>query len=71
VASMAETQTTFIDKSRTFFREAYAELKKVTWPQPKDIWGSSLVVILFVTFFTLITMLVDYLLGLGIARILK
>jgi preprotein translocase subunit SecE len=68
---MAETQTTFIEKSRTFFREAYAELKKVTWPTPKDVWGSSVVVIIFVTFFTLLTMLVDFLLGKGISLILK
>jgi preprotein translocase subunit SecE len=71
VASMAETQTTFIDKSRTFFREAYAELKKVSWPTPKDIWGSSVVVLIFVTIFTLLTMLIDFLLSKGISLILK
>ncbi len=68
---MAETQTTFIDKSRTFFREAYAELKKVSWPTPKDIWGSSVVVLIFVTIFTLLTMLIDFLLSKGISLILK
>ena len=68
---MAETQTSFIDKSRTFFREAYAELKKVTWPQRKDIWGSSLVVIGFVAIFTLLTMTIDLLLSKGVSLILK
>lgn len=31
----------------TFLREAKAELKKVTWPGKKQIWYSTLVVIVF------------------------
>jgi len=68
---MAENEASFKDKSFTFFREAYAELKKVTWPRPKDVWGSSLVVVAFVSIFTLIVMLVDILLSKGVSLILK
>jgi len=31
----------------TFLREAKAELKKVTWPEKKQIWNSTLIVIAF------------------------
>ena len=31
----------------TFFREAKAELKKVTWPGKVQIWSSTLIVIAF------------------------
>jgi preprotein translocase subunit SecE len=36
------------EKSQTFLREAYGELKRVTWPTRKEILGSTLVVLIVV-----------------------
>lgn len=69
---MAENnESGLVYKAKVFFRESWAELKKVTWPAPKDIWASSLVVVGFVTVFTLITMAVDLLLSKGVGLIIK
>lgn len=36
------------EKTTTFLRESYAELKRVTWPTRKEIFGSTLVVLIVV-----------------------
>jgi preprotein translocase subunit SecE len=71
--TMAENseQTGFIEKAKTFFREAIAELKKVTWPTFKDVRGSSLVVVGFVLIFTAIVTLVDMALRWGIHKLIQ
>jgi len=39
-----------MEKILSFVREARAELKKVTWPGKKEVWYSTLVVIVFTLF---------------------
>ncbi|WP_024823027.1 MULTISPECIES: preprotein translocase subunit SecE [Aminobacterium] len=39
-----------MEKILSFVREARAELKKVTWPGKKQVWYSTLVVIVFTLF---------------------
>ncbi|MDR1741495.1 MAG: preprotein translocase subunit SecE [Synergistaceae bacterium] len=46
----------------TFFREAKAELKKVTWPGKTQIWYSTLIVIAFTLCVSLYLGVVDFLL---------
>lgn len=37
-----------VEKIRTFFREAWQELKKVHWPSRQETTGSTLIVIVFI-----------------------
>ncbi len=50
-----------IQKIRTAFTEVVAELKKVTWPQPKEVKGTTVVVIVSVFFFGFYLYVVDVL----------
>jgi preprotein translocase subunit SecE len=35
-----------IKRFRTFLREVRAELKKVTWPKQKEVYGTTIVVVI-------------------------
>ncbi len=54
-----------MNKLLTFFKESYAELKKVVWPSRQDVISSTWVVIVSVTIFAVVLGLVDFLLILG------
>ena len=51
-------------KMSTFFRESYAELKRVTWPSRKEIMGSTLVVFIVVCILMIFIALFDFVLTL-------
>ncbi len=54
-----------MDKLMLFFKESYAELKKVVWPSRQEVISSTWVVIVSVTIFAVVLGLVDFLLILG------
>lgn len=49
-----------------FFKESYAELRKVTWPSREEVASSTKVVLVSVVLFALVLGLVDYILLVGI-----
>ena len=49
-----------------FFRESYAELKKVVWPSREEVSSSTKVVIISTLIFALVLGFVDFLLLAGI-----
>lgn len=42
-----------------FFKEIFSELKKVTWPTPKDLVTYTLAVIIFIVLMAAITGIID------------
>ena len=52
-----------IDKLKTFFREAKAEVKKVTWPDRKASTASTIVVLVVVVVIGVYLALVDVVLN--------
>lgn len=54
-----------MNKVLTFFKESYAELKKVVWPSRQEVISSTWVVIISITIFAIVLGLVDFLLILG------
>ena len=50
----------FIEKVRHFLMEVKAELKKVTWPTPKQTMASTLVVIVVVIIVSTLLGMVDF-----------
>ena len=44
---------------KQFFREALSELKKIHWPNRKQVTGETIVVLITVTFLTLLVMFFD------------
>ena len=49
-----------------FFKESYAELKKVTWPSKEDVIASTKVVLVSIFLISIALGLIDYLLFKGI-----
>jgi preprotein translocase subunit SecE len=56
-----------VQKVKAFLKEAQIELKKVTWPTPKQTAASTAVVIIVVVIISLFLALVDF----GLAKIIR
>ena len=54
-----------MDKVILFFKESYAELKKVVWPSRQEVVSSTWLVIISILIFAAVLGLVDFLLILG------
>ena len=61
----------YIDKMTTFLQEVHAETKKVTWPNRRDVLGSTLVVIVAVFVIAGFLGIVDFGLSLLIGTLIK
>ena len=69
---MAETTTTFdnvkeaaggrVERARLFLSEVRNELKRVTWPSQKEVYATTVVVILTSAFFGLYLFVLDQIL---------
>ena len=55
----------------TFYGDVKTELKKVTWPSKKEVYGTTLVVIVTVFFFGLYLWVVDIVLRSGVQQIFQ
>jgi preprotein translocase subunit SecE len=49
----------FIKKATQFFRDAYYELTKVTWLGKKEVAATTLVVVVFVIFMSIVISIID------------
>jgi preprotein translocase subunit SecE len=56
-----------VEKVNQFLKEAKAELKKVTWPTPKQTLASTSVVIVVVVIISLFLGIVDF----GLSKIIR
>ena len=54
-----------------FYGDVRAELKKVTWPSKKEVYGTTVVVVLTVLFFGAYLFVVDLVLKNGVAWVMK
>jgi preprotein translocase subunit SecE len=54
-----------------FLREVRSELKKVAWPSRNEVFTYTVVVLVSVTFVTLLTFGLDYLFGKGVLTFFK
>ena len=57
-------------RARQFYIDVRSEMKKVSWPSRQEVLGTTIVVVVAVIFFGLYLGLVDYLLNLGLGRVL-
>ena len=55
------------DNGRRFLTEVRNEMKRVTWPSSREVWATTMVVILVSTFFGLYL----FVLGLGIGAVVN
>jgi len=67
----AESIKTWTTNAKQFYLDVRSEMKKVSWPGRQEVVGTTVVVIVAVFFFGLYLGLVDYLLALGLDRVLR
>ena len=57
--------------AKQFYYDVRGEMKKVSWPGRPEVMGTTIVVIVAVFFFGLYLGLVDYILAMGLDRVLR
>jgi preprotein translocase subunit SecE len=67
----AEKVKGWIENTKQFYSDVRSEMKKVSWPSRQEVVGTTVVVIVAVFFFGLYLGLVDYLLAMGLDRVLR
>jgi preprotein translocase subunit SecE len=67
----AETVKNWVANGKQFYADVRSEMKKVSWPGRQEVMGTTVVVIVAVFFFGFYLGLVDYLLALGMDRVLR
>ena len=61
----------WMQRTKQFYLDVRSEMKKVSWPARQEVVGTTIVVVIAVFFFGFYLGLVDYLLGLGLERVLR
>jgi preprotein translocase subunit SecE len=61
----------YVARVTTFLQDVQAEIKKVTWPNRKDVAGSTLVVIVAVFIIAGFLGIIDFILSLLIGALIK
>jgi preprotein translocase subunit SecE len=67
----AEKIRDWTGRSAQFYTDVRGEVKKVSWPSRDEVTTTTLVVVAAVFFFGLYLGLVDYVLGLGLNRVMS
>ena len=67
----AESIKKWTESAKQFYADVRSEMKKVSWPGRQEVTGTTIVVVVAVFFFGFYLGLVDYLLALGLDRILR
>jgi preprotein translocase subunit SecE len=67
----AEKVKEWTEITKQFYSDVRSEMKKVSWPGRQEVVGTTVVVIVAVFFFGLYLGLVDYLLAMGLDRVLR
>ena len=67
----AEKVKEWIQSTKQFYFDVRSEMKKVSWPSRQEVVGTTVVVIVAVFFFGLYLGLVDYMLAMGLDRVLR
>ena len=57
-------------RSKQFYLDVRSEMKKVSWPGKQEVVGTTMVVVAAVFFFGVYLGLVDYLLQMGLQKVL-
>jgi preprotein translocase subunit SecE len=67
----SESIKNWAQNAKQFYYDVRNEMKKVSWPGRQEVVGTTVVVIVAVFFFGLYLGLVDYLLAMGLDRVLR
>ena len=57
-------------QSKQFYTDVRSEMRKVSWPPRQEVISTTIVVVVAVFFFGLYLGLVDYVLGIGLDKVL-
>ena len=68
---MLEKLRSLPGRTSAFIADVRSEMKKVTWPSKKEVYGTTIVVIVAVFFFGFYLFFVDSILQVAVQRIIK
>ncbi len=57
--------------NRSFFKESYLELRKVTWPTKEHALNSAIVTIFFIVSFSLLLAFIDYIINIIVIGLVR
>ena len=66
----AEKTKEWVQNAKQFYTDVRSEMKKVSWPGRQEVVGTTIVVVVAVFFFGFYLGLVDYILAMGLDRVL-
>ena len=66
-----EKTKVWAENAKQFYYDVRSEMKKVSWPGRQEVVGTTVVVVVAVFFFGLYLGLVDYVLAMGLDRVLR
>ena len=66
-----ESIKNWVQNGKQFYADVRSEMKKISWPSRQEVMGTTVVVIVAVFFFGFYLGLVDYILALGLDRVLR
>ncbi len=67
----AETIQGWTQNAKQFYTDVRSEMKKVSWPPRQEVIGTTIVVVVAVFFFGFYLGLIDYLLAMGLDRVIR
>ena len=67
----AESIKNWTQDAKQFYADVRSEMKKVSWPNRQEVFGTTIVVIVAVFFFGIYLGVVDQLLGVGLNWLLR
>ena len=68
--NLAEKFKGWVAGAKQFYLDVRSEMRKVSWPARQEVFGTTIVVIIAVFFFGFYLRLVDYLLAIGLDKVL-
>ena len=70
-AANTENQTGFLARIKRYFRDMRGELKKVVWPDKKQVLNNTIIVAVVVVIAAVILSLLDLIFGFGLGMFLQ
>jgi len=67
----AEKIQDWTQSAKQFYFDVRSEMKKVSWPARQEVIGTTVVVVVAVFFFGFYLGLIDYLLAMGLDRVIR
>jgi preprotein translocase subunit SecE len=71
IMNPAEKIKGWFENAKQFYSDVRSEMRKISWPARQEVIGTTIVVVVAVFFFGFYLGLIDYLLAMGLDRVIR